>query len=214
MNKTQIDFISEFISVESANNKFCSTFAMALRDARLITGRDLASGACHHYILMNSKKEHLKPYSPIGLLNYLILLEMIGKIFNKSRNSDGNKGIKSALRDFSDLDKREIDTINDLRNALAHSYSLTNIPDKQKHYQNSRHLFAFHITGDFPLIQYPETNWNGDYNQTESRTWIQINNLFNIIESIIKFISNNLENEQINIRMEMDELKTRYFINF
>lgn len=214
MNKTQIDFISEFVSIDSANNKFCSTFALALRDARLITGRDIASGECQHYILMNSKKEHLKPYSPIGLLNYLILLEMIGKIFKRTGNADGPKGIKSALKDFSNLDEKEINSINDLRNALAHSYSLTNIPNKEKHIQNSRHLFAFHITGDFPLIQYPDTIWNGSYNQTESRTWIQINKLFNTIETIIEYISKNLGNEQIELRMEMDELKARYFISF
>jgi len=215
MTNEQINFISSFISIESTNNNFCSTFSMALRDARLITGRDIKTGEVSQFILTNRKKEYLKPYSPIGLLNYLIILEMIGNLFQKTENKAIESGIISALKNFSNLKvKKEIYTINALRNALAHSYSLTNIPKKEIYNKTSLHLFAFHITGDFPMIQYPNPIWDGDYEKTDSRTWIQINKLFNTIESIIQFIANNLENDEIKLKMEINEIKTKYFINY
>jgi hypothetical protein len=214
MTKEQINFISSFTSVESADNIFCSTFSIALRDARLITGREIKTGKSMHNILSNSKGEHLKPYSPIGLLSYLIILEMIGKIFQKTGNKIEDCGIISALRDFSKLNEREIYTIKALRNALGHSYSLTNIPFDKKHYENSLHLFAFHISGNVPLIQYPNPIWDGNYNKTESRTWIQINELFNIVDLIIQFIADNLENKEIKLKMDINEIKTKYFINY
>lgn len=128
--------------------------------------------------------------------------------------SDSTNGIVSALLNFSDLEKKDRYTIKALWNALAHSYSLTNIPKKEKYYEHSRHLFAYHITGDFPLIQYPDNKWNGDYNQIESRTWIQINKLFNLIEIIVKSILDKIGNDEIELQMDIAELETRYYINY
>jgi hypothetical protein len=214
LDQKQIDFIINLISVESANNKSCSTFSLALRDARFITGRDLLTGECKHYLLQNNKNQHLKPYSPICLLNYLIILEMVGKIFKMKNQLDSTNGIVSALFNFSDLEEKDRYTINALRNALAHSYSLTNIPEKEKYYEHSRHLFAYHITGDFPLIQYSDNEWNGGYYQIESRTWIQINKLFNLIEIIVKSILGKIGNDEIELQMDIAELETRYYINY
>ena len=182
---------------------------------RLITGRDLYTGESKHFILQNSKGEHLKPYSPIGILNYLIILEMLGNFFESDKESMHKRGITSALHHFSNLNEKERFTLDAFRNGLAHSYSLVNIPREPKNNENSRHIFAFTAFLEIPLIKYPVKNWNGEYiNADENQwTWIQVNKLFDLIETIIKQISEGIEKNEIKLKIPLIELKSRYTIH-
>ena len=212
------EFLKDFITVklEKHDTKVHSAFSMALHHARLITGRDIETGESKHYLLKNRKYEYLKPYSPIGILNYLIVLELIGKIFMGNKTNDEKTGIPAALSQFSELNEEERFTIDAFRNGLAHGYSLVNIPRNKSNNKNSRHKFVYALFGnDIPLIEYPENPWNGEFNEQDehSNTRINVGKLFNLIEDIISKVHSGIENNEIKLKIEMPELKSRYLLS-
>jgi hypothetical protein len=79
MNLTE--FLEKFVCDKLIENNRYSSFSIALEDARKITGRDVATGELKHNILTNRNNGYLEPYSFIGITNYLLLLEIIGKVF-------------------------------------------------------------------------------------------------------------------------------------
>ena len=216
---TDCEFLKDFITVKLENHdtKVHSTFSMALRDARLITGRDKETGKFKGFWLKNRKREHLKPYSPIGILNYLIVLELIGKIFMGNKTEDEKTGIPAALSQFSELNEKERYTIDAFRNGLAHGYSLVNIPRNKSNNKNSRHKFVYYdpFRDDIPLIEFPEKPWNGEFNEQDehSNTRINVGKLFNLIEDIISKVHSGIENNEIKLKIEMPELKSRYLLS-
>ena len=215
---TDSEFLKDFITVKLENHdtKVHSTFSMALRDARLITGRDKETGEFKGFWLKNRKREHLKPYSPIGILNYLIVLELIGKIFMGNKTNDEKTGIPAALSQFSELNEEERFTIDAFRNGLAHGYSLVNIPRNKSNNKNSRHKFVYALFGnDIPLIEYPENPWNGEFNEQDehSNTRIHVGKLLILIEDIISKVHSGIENNEIKLKIEMPELKSRYLLS-
>jgi len=94
-----IDFIKKFTnSLEIEPNRY-SCLIIALTDARKITGRNIDTGNPKLNIL-ESNNTFLNPNSFIGIINYLLILDMIGKIFKKKEitfgRKDKNKKIKKA----------------------------------------------------------------------------------------------------------------------
>ena len=213
---TETEFLKDFIRVKIQDEKISSTFSKALKDARLITGRDLTTGKSKHFLLKNSNGQILKPYSPIGILNYLIVLEMIGNLFQPYDETNTNrKGIPAALGQFSKLKEKEQFTIDAFRNGLAHGYSLINIPKNPKHNNNSRHRFVYTAFHDIPIIKFPTKPWNGTFSDEydNSSTWIQLNELFELIEQIISKVDSGIENNEVKLKIPIAEIKARYLIH-
>tara|TARA_R110000787_G_scaffold48953_11_gene117558 strand:+ start:179 stop:826 length:648 start_codon:yes stop_codon:yes gene_type:complete len=213
---TETKFLKDFITVKIQDEKISSTFSKALKDARLITGRDLTTGKSKNFLLQNSNGQILKPYSPIGILNYLIVLEMIGNLFHPFDESNTNgKGIPAALRQFSKLNEKEQFTIDAFRNGLAHGYSLINIPSNPKYNDNSRHRFVYTAFHDIPIIKFPTKPWNGMFSDEydNSSTWIQLNELFELIEQIISKVDSGIENNEVKLKIPIAEIKARYLIH-
>jgi hypothetical protein len=212
MNLTE--FLEKFVCDKLIESNRYSSFSIALEDARKITGRDVATGELKHHILTNKNNGHLEPYSFIGITNYLLLLEIIGKVFEPNVSSSGKKGICGALQHFSDIDEKDQYVIEALRNALVHSYSLVNIPSNQDHNENSQHLFTLSAFEDAPLIRYPDISWDGNFNnKAENRsTIVQTNRLFDEIELIVENVRAGVRDGSIKSRIKLPELKARYTI--
>lgn len=212
-------FIQKFITdLEIEPNRF-SCLKIATNDARKLTGRNISSGDNELNILTNSD-DFLSPDSFIGIINYLLILDLIGEVFNLiGFTTKKNNNIYRALKQFSPtISEKDIDTIIALRNSLAHNYGLVNIPKSEKENSTKRHKFILlHSESSF-LIKYPTTIWNGDFNEKSEDTSTQIStiNLINLIEQTYKNLVKESENNGIELKLSggIEELKSRFTIMY
>jgi len=212
-------FIQKFIKdLEIEKNRF-SSLKIAINDARKLTGRNIVSGDSELNILANTN-DFLSPDSFICIINYLLILDLIGEVFNvKGFTTKKNNNIYKALKQFSSLtSEKDIDTIIALRNSLAHNYGLINIPRDEKENSTKRHKFILlHYENSF-LIKYPTTIWNGDFKDKSEDTSTQISkiNLINLIEQTYKNLVKESENNRIELNLSggVEELKSRFTLIF
>jgi hypothetical protein len=193
-----------------------SCLLIALRDARMVTGRNLETGKIGYDILENSSS-FLSPYSFIGVINYLLVLEIIGTVFEfKAFTTKKTNNIYKALKQFTLLKKNDIDTIISLRNSLAHNYGLANIPNDPKENNTKRHIFKLINTENSPLIAYPKIYWDGNFKNKleDSYTMISVHPLFDTIEDVYSTVISNIERGNIKIALNggFHELNTRFTI--
>ncbi|REC40268.1 hypothetical protein [Chryseobacterium sp. 5_R23647] len=185
-----------------------------LRGARYLCGADLDTG---EYKLINlgfSVENNLyHSFSFSGILNYLILLEQIGTLVEpkiKSENTD-EKAIKRALFYFSNLDKEERIILAQLRNCLAHRFSLST--EKDSKYP---HKFILSIEESAEVIKKPMFKWDGDFSNKDENysTTIYSKNLIQLIEDIFLNIQTLAQEEKLSLIVEdgVEELFTRYAI--
>ena len=209
------DFILKFAtSYEIENNRY-SCLMIALQDARKISGRDINSGKMQNNILKNHQCI-FNPFSFIGVINYLLILELIGGIFKKKSYSNNNNNIYNALCQFSSLSVIDIYTIIALRNSLAHNYGLINIPKAKKEYSTKLHKFILLNDISSNLIVYPKNKWNLDYSDKsdETATQISIVNLQDLIENVYQKVIEEINNNSVELTLkgEVEELKARFTI--
>lgn len=217
MNNTT--FIQKFIKdLEIEANRF-SSLKIAINDARKLTGRNIASGDIELNILTN-RNDFLSPDSFICIINYLLILDLIGEVFNvKGFTTKKNNNIYKALKQFSSsTPEKDIDTIIALRNSLAHNYGLINVPRNERENSAKRHKFILLHSENSFLIKYPTTNWNGNFEDKSEDTSTQIStiNLINLIEQIYKNLVKESENNRIELNLSggIEELKSRFTIIF
>jgi len=213
------EFIWKFLNQAEIEKDRYSSFVLAIRDARSISGRDPESGENGLDILTN-EKSFLSPNSFIGLINYLLILEMIGKIFKIKNGSKikKNNSIYKALHQFYNLDEKDINTIIALRNSLAHNYSLVNIPYNEIENNDKRHKFILCYSSNVNIIEYPTKPWDGQFSNKldSSSTKIGIILLIELIEEIIRKVKYLYKNNLIELDLDngIDELKTCFTIRF
>ncbi|TAJ10497.1 hypothetical protein DMA11_18885 [Marinilabiliaceae bacterium JC017] len=218
-NMTDTDFIKKFANSKEIEKNRYSCLIIALQDARKITGRDMKNGNITNDILENDHS-FLDPYSFIGVVNYLLILELIGEIFRlKSFTTNKKNNIYKTLKQFSySLDDKDIDTIIALRNSLAHNYGLINIPHKQNEYITKLHKFTLINTRNANLIKFPLQNWNLDYSDKsdETSTQISVIKLQDLIETVYKNLTTEIDNNAVELALKkgIDELKARFTIRY
>jgi hypothetical protein len=213
------NFIKKFAnSIEIETNRY-SCLMIALQDARKITGRDIINGNINNDILENGQS-FLNPYSFIGVVNYLLILELIGEIFRLKKFTTNKKtNIYKTLKQFStSLNDKDIDTIIALRNSLAHNYGLINIPYYKKEYSTKLHKFTLVNDNTTDLIKYPIQKWNLDYSDKSDDTSTQISviKLQDLIESVYKNLIIEIENDTVELALDekTNELKARFTIRY
>lgn len=185
-----------------------------LRGARYLCGNDLDTGEYKLNNLGFSLENNLyHSFSFSGILNYLILLEQIGTLVEpkvKSENTN-EKAIKRALFYFSNLDKEERIILAQLRNSLAHRFSLAT--EKDAKYP---HKFIISIEKSDKVIKKPLIKWDGDFSNKDEKysTTIYSKNLIQLIESIFLSIQNLAQEEKLSLIVAdgVEELFTRYAI--
>jgi hypothetical protein len=212
------DFIKKFISSRIIESNRVSCLVMAIDDARKATGRNLETGKHNGKIYMDGN-DFINPYSFIGLINYLLILDLIGCVFKTKDIADNKPPIYNALKQFTEIkDDKSIFTIIALRNCLAHNYGLINVPDKDKHDDNSLHRFTIDNSEDADLINFPikQPTRNQIYSQKsdEYQTQVCYIKLIDLIETTYCNLKSKFEKGEVelNLKNGIDELKARFTI--
>lgn len=219
MTKDDKEFLDRFIESYQINTNRFSCLVIAITDARKITGRNTLSGE-HQMNILTSNEVFFNPFSFIGLINYLIILEMIGEIFSSKKiaiNRLKTNTIYKALKQFSQgLNDRDIDTIIALRNSLAHNYGLINIPDA-KEAETKQHKFTIRNFNADYLIKYPtEGKWSNDFTDKEEKTTTTVSyeKLVDLVEDVYRNLKSDNKKGLVTLALSqgMEELFARFTI--
>ena len=196
---------------------------MALKSARYHTGRniktgqriDQVGGIPIEYAIRDDIIENNLCNAEVccGLILYLILLDLIGCIFNKRTDVKCNSrnGIERALKTFSKLGDNEICAIVYLRNTLAHNFGLAT---EEKAKGNFKYTLLFDIKA--PAIQLPSISWTGDYsdkNETSS-TVVGVYALCDEIEKVVSYIYKIYDEGNLTFLKDITEVKSRFTVIF
>jgi len=215
-----INFINKFTNSLVIEENRYSCLMMAILDARKLSGRNPGSGK-QEYDFLVSKNSFLNPNSFIGIISYLIILDMIGEIFIKKGMSFGkkskNKKIEKALKQFGgSISEQDIDVIVSLRNSLAHNYGLINSPWCDDENDRKRHKFTLINDERSFLIKYPVGNkWNGDFKDKSKDSSTEVS-VYNLIEVVYVNLKSDIEKNKVELALNkgVDELKARFSIMY
>jgi restriction system protein len=210
---------SEISNKQEIEPRILSCLSIALKDARFLTARDIITGEYLGEILKNSSS-FLPPHSFIGIINYLLILDMIVEIF-KIKNYQlkyPDKQIYCALEQFGEnLSEQEIYAIVDLRNCLAHNYGLANLPINPTN-KPRYSLFTLSNFDDTFLIRVTNTPWDGTFNKKDNPSSIVISvpKLIEKVEETYKNLVCKIKNGNIELRLKdgINELRTRFTIRY
>lgn len=126
------DIINNLLNIDIKENNSISTLALAIRGARELGNRNVETGSLdnHYNIDTLNKQINNRTFLSnkfLALTNYLIIIDLIGNIFyHKNGIENTNDTFKNALNNFTELDSKTINSLKNLRNALAHLFSLGN----------------------------------------------------------------------------------------
>ncbi|MEQ8909387.1 MAG: hypothetical protein RIC95_09355 [Vicingaceae bacterium] len=188
-----------------------SNLIIALRGARKLTGRDIKTGK------LLSKKESLNKMNQdfkdgtyhsslfLGLVNYLIILDLIGSLFSKqTANKQRKNGLENALENFTVLKKEEKDAIKELRNSLAHNFGLG----------QPKNIFS--LSNSYPkMISLPESK--NDFFVTKSKSkdsYTKINDvkLCSFVEEVFNEVKKCFGSNELKLKngLNEQEIKSRF----
>jgi len=208
------EFVKKAIAnIEIETNRY-SILNLAVRDARLITGRNIDTGKLlQNEFLVNKMGEPLDQYSFIGIINYLLILDMIGNAFSiKQFTTTKTTSIYKSLKQFSTLNDDDIYAIIALRNSLAHNYSLVNIP-AHKEFSSKLHHFKL-INGSTQKMIKIKSKW-GNPNNSKSEineTVIGVDNLLDMIEGVILNLKKENELDNLELNLDFNQFVMRYTV--
>jgi hypothetical protein len=204
-------FISNIIEVHLSLNSlkneqgiiFESSLVHALRNIRLITGRDEETGIA-------SSDGYLSNW--LGAIGYFAILDQIGKCYRpkiKDKIITNISSIKKALIYFTPLSNEEINAIYALRNAFMHDFSLLNKDDTKNF-----HHFGVYAENTEKTIILPKHKWDGNIisrNQT-NLTIINLQAFGDLVENIYKSLLELNSANQLSLDLDggETELKARY----
>lgn len=171
--------------------KFKSSYLAALIHARELTGRNIETG-----VIENEKQTG----SWAGACMYLILIDHIGGLFrDKNKPIDNNLGdIKAALKSFTELCKKDIDILKQLRNSFLHKFNLFDFPKDPRY---KKRLFS--VDRSNILITYPKKEIDCEIyeikedNQLEYTTSISLKKIGDLVEEIHKRLLALLEDDSL-----------------
>jgi hypothetical protein len=187
-----------------------STFSAALREARTLTARDLATGRR----LPDEQTSTLWA----GTVVYLILLEQIGNSLRPlyKRELQVKNGmpreyaVERAVRWFgprTTLKQRRM--LYALRCAFAHEYGLYNprlsSPDHQI-------VFALDDDPTGPLVKWPKVAWNGvpAAATRANSTHVRLVAVGDLVEAVVAGVRRHAMNGTLRSQLPIQELRKRY----
>ena len=162
-----------------------------------------------------STTTHSGKHISIPALAYLSILDQLGKSIKPKNNEVlNNSPIINALQYFSDLNSKERKAIYALRNAFAHDFGLVN---KNRRDGEMQHRFTVtQRRNTSKVVKLPNKYWDGDFSNKslDSVTFIYLDNLGDLVESIIKEIIIQNEDDKIEVALGggIEELESRYFL--
>jgi hypothetical protein len=209
------DFVTEFLNNANpiGEQKHFSMFSLLLISARQLSGRNLSTGFYEMSEIDPESNIH-NTYIPnqfTGLINYLIILEQIGSLFHpkgiNKRNEKTNE-IELALENFSELEQQKRKAIKSLRNSLVHKFGLSTA-------KRDKENFRFSISNQRNDQIIIPAQWSGDFSEksTDTLTVVYIRDLLDLIEKIIADVKEHWTINKIELKISIEELKSRYTVN-
>jgi hypothetical protein len=178
------DIIISFVSERDMGGGRESCLINALQSARILCGKNKDTGESISYSSTNlipDKNLLNKTGYFIGLINYLLILDMLGIIFTNEKNKVGER-IDEVLKQFSNIADEDRKAIYSLRNALTHDCGLVH-----------RKIKFILDTFSNKMVKQPIISWDGSYstkNNDETSTRINplmlMDKLIDKIEEIIR----------------------------
>lgn len=200
MNDTEKKVLNLYFSNPKKTDSYeiKSPYIAALLDSRITTGRNKRTG----------KKLNKSHGSWIGSLGYMALLDHVGKIIKlKNKSNKTSNSFLNSLYNFSDLSEKQIYALYSLRCSFAHDYSLFNIPKNDDHKKNLKiHRFRVTQGNNGDLIIFPKENWNGDYNDENNITTINLELFCDLVESINKKIKDEINKDNLELLISVNKL--------
>ena len=196
-------FIKDFVSKKDMEDGRKSCLIIALQNARLLNRRETDTNSL--CIEIAEKLNGLIDFNSfIGLVNYLIILDMIGVVFTDKKKV--GERIEEVLQKFGDITcKEERKAIFGLRNCFAHNYGL--VDDKEK--------IKFMLDDSCnKMIILPAAKWDGNYDKEDefTRTIINPQILINKIEAIYEEVKKRVFEDYLSTNLTENELKSRFTI--
>jgi hypothetical protein len=184
-------------------SEFVSTFNAALRDARVVCGRDVITGTP-----LGSTPIALWA----GTLVYFALLDQIGNTLwpIQGRDAKRESSIERALRQFApESTRRQREALYALRNAFAHEFGLINVNKHRPEY-----TFAFAVDDDVeaPLLLWPPRRWDGQIRSAsaKTRTVVGLYAFGDLCESVVRNVRLHSNSARLRSRVNVDELQRRF----
>lgn len=208
MTKPDKTFILEFLTQEELNNNLNSNLMVAINDVRKICGRN-KNGEIKEVGLTN-ENEYLNPNSIIVITTYFTILDLIGTIFKiKTYTEKASNNIKNALSQFSTLNTKEINILVSLRNSITHNFSLVGF-DRKDNPKNKYHFTLEHFSSGKIIEQ--KDKWNGDKSSKNelNTTIVRTKEFIDLVENIYKKVIAELKNDNISIKLDITEIKSRF----
>ena len=209
MNNKDKEIIKSFVLKRKMGDNRESCLIIALENARILCGLDKETGEIERQDCLGSvchENNILEKGSFIGLINYLLILDMLGAIFSKEKVG---KRINFILEEYGGfVEEKDRVAIYTLRNTLAHNYGLADNDKKIK----------FILDNDLTeLIVHPDIAWNGSYspkNDDTKSTQINPRLLINRIEEIYRKIRQKVLDGSLlhELNGGDEELETRFTI--
>lgn len=209
---TESDYVQKYIQCLDIDKNTFSVLNIAINDARLITGRNQSNGK-REFKILSTEHSFLSPYSFIGIINYLLILDLIGTAFKiKNFTTTKSNNIYKCLKQLSSLNDKEINVIIALRNSLAHNYSLVNIPHDVKQKDRYHHFSLINDYSDNLVSN--DNQWEGNYSvkNTKNETQIGIENLYDEVEKVILNLKHRAKENSVSLNMELEEFKMKFTI--
>jgi len=217
---TESEIIKNLLDINYGEDETISTLSVAIRNSRELSDREVETGKKKNLIntdrlensIINNTYEGSKF---IALANYLIIIDLIGNIFKKCNQSEIKDGFKQTLKHFTTLDDLEIKSLKNLRNALAHKFSLGNESEvfTLDYSENSKNII------ELPFENYP--SHKRSLQKTEKNlTIVYFENICDLVENVYSELKcleskNQLEilsKYKVESIINIFDIKSMYFI--
>jgi hypothetical protein len=149
----------------------------------------------------------------LGAIAYLCFLDEVGTALRRTdKVATANSSVERSLELFSNVDPNSGAALYALRCALAHDYSLVNIPrspSKQRQLA-LRHAFQLHDGGRSLLVEFPATPWDGDFLKVEE-TLVDIAKLRDVARGVHAEVYRLHRQGLVALALDGAETRRRYF---
>jgi hypothetical protein len=129
---TESEIIKKVLNLNYNSDNKISTLSIAIKGARELSERNINTGVKITGINIDKLNKQItnKTFESnkfVAIAMYLIIIDLIGSIFKKKGKKEQKKDrFKQALNHFVELDDEKIKSLKNLRNSLAHKFSLGN----------------------------------------------------------------------------------------
>lgn len=197
------DHVAPYPFDPESPSQYVSTFNAALRDARVVCGRDVSTGAFTG-VTPNALWA--------GTLVYFALLDQVGDTLKPAggRKIARESSVERALRFFSPgTTRRQRQALYGLRNAFAHEFGLINVNRKRPEYT---HAFAVDDSAGGPLVRWPSRRWDGHLSSLKpgSRTVVSLPVFGDTCEEVVRSVRVHALKSTLRSVVPVSELQRRY----